>query len=679
MADPDLRPLNFQPMKKLTALSLLAAALFFFNEKMAAQSNFHAFLIGIGDYPAEGGWKRINAVNDLDVIKKTLEQRGVPASNIATLVNGDATRAGILDAFKHDFLEKLNWGDVAYFQFSGHGQQVSDEPNGDEMDGFDEAIVPFDSPMRFEPGVNEGKKLVRDDELSEIFTQIRRKIGPSGNLIVVLDACHSGTGTRGMDIARGTDVIMASPDYVASAMARQSGSSRGYDPFSTGAPSSELAPMASFFGSAQNQLNFETRDENGRGIGSLTYALAKKLNTASPDQTYRGLFEQIKIEMSAIAPRQQPQAEGMLDQEIFGGNMREVAHFFHVTRWNDPSSVAIDAGSIFGLNDGSKVGFFAPETRDPLSARPIATGIVEGAQAFEATIRLDQNLSETEAKSAWVYVLEQNFGPLKIGVSVDLPQNEDVRAAFFEKIGSVPVIETASKKPEIFISEKNGRLEIWNAQDVLLDEISAGDPDRAAEAIVRRILGYVQAKFLRKMDSQSPLVDVSMEIFPVLLDKKTWIEKPIPAAQKRDGAGNFHAKEGDVLKIRLTNRGSKAAYFTLLDIQPDNKLNILVPDVGQAPSEFRIGAGETIEVAQRFEIAPPAGTEVFKLIATEQPIDLRPIAASRGETGQKAVSSPFEMLFSETFGGEKVQSRGGRTLNLAAGSIHVASSTFIID
>ncbi len=657
-----------------------AAALFFFNEKTAAQSNFHAFLIGIGDYPAEGGWRRINAANDLDVMRRTLEQRGVPAANIATLVNADATRAGILDAFQYDFLEKLNWGDVAYFQFSGHGQQVADEQNGDELDGFDEAIVPFDSPMKYEPGQYAGEKLVRDDELSTLFTQIRRKIGPSGNLVVVLDACHSGTGTRGMDISRGTDVIMASPEQVAAIMAGQNGKQRGYDPFSAGAPSSELAPMAAFFGSAQNQLNFETRDEKGRGIGSLTYALAKKLNTARTDQTYRGLFEEIKIEMSAIAPRQQPQAEGTLDQEIFGGNMREVAHFFHVTRWNGPGSVAIDAGSIFGLNDGSKVGFFAPETRDPLTARPIATGTVAGAQAFEATIQLDGSLSETEAKTAWVYVTEQNFGSMKIGVQLDLPQNGAVRDAFLEKIKSFPVIETVGKRAEIYILESNGRVEIWNAQDVLLDEIrTANDPDRAADDLVKRILGYVQAKFLRQMDSQSALVHVTMEIFPVLLDKKTWTEKPIPASEKRDGAGNFHAKNGDILKVRLTNRGTKAAYFTLLDIQPDNKLNVLIPSADQSPSEFRIAAGQVLEVAQRFEIAPPSGTEVFKLIATEQPIDLRPIAASRGETAQKGVGSPFEQLFSETFGGEKIQSRGGRTLNLAAGSIHVSSSTFIID
>ena len=40
-----------------------------------------------------------------------------------------------------------------------------------------------------------------DDELNGALTDVRKKLGPNGHLIVLLDACHSGTGTRGSGMA----------------------------------------------------------------------------------------------------------------------------------------------------------------------------------------------------------------------------------------------------------------------------------------------------------------------------------------------------------------------------------------------------------------------------------------------------------------------------------------------
>ena len=173
-----------------------------------AQPQQYALLIGIGNYPAEGGWQHINATNDLSVIGDALRNRGFQEDHIMMLKDQYATREGILNAWRQGLLPRIHAGDVVYFQFSGHGQQVADD-NGDELDGYDEAIVPYDSPLRYQEGVYRGENLLRDDELNNLFTDLRRRLGPGGNLRVVLDACHSGTGTRGMEPARGTDRPMA--------------------------------------------------------------------------------------------------------------------------------------------------------------------------------------------------------------------------------------------------------------------------------------------------------------------------------------------------------------------------------------------------------------------------------------------------------------------------------------
>jgi len=59
-------------------------------------------------------------------------------------------------------------------------------------------------------------------------------------------------------------------------------------------------------------------------------------------------------------------------------------------------------------------------------------------------------------------------------------------------------------------------------------------------------------------------------------------------------------------------------------------------------------------------------------------VDLRPVTASRG-TGTKSNQAPLERLFGQTFFNDEVLTRGGKTVNLAADSLHVYSTTFIID
>ena len=638
-----------------------------------------ALLIGIGNYPKEGGWQTINAPNDLIVIGEALKKRGFPKENIFLLKDQEATREGILNTWKTVLLPKIKRGDVVYFQFSGHGQQVADD-NGDEVDGYDEAIVPYDSPLRYVEGVYQGENLIRDDKLNKLFDELRKRLGPTGNLMVVLDACHSGTGTRGMEPARGTDRAMASDAYVKETAQKQ-GNSNDKLQLSSPDGAGELAPMAAFFGSAHNQLNFETRDEQGQLLGSLSYALAQKLSQVTPNTSYRGLFEQIRVEMSAIAPRQQPQAEGLLDQELLGGRLLESPNYYRTVRWNDPGSVVVDAGWVQGLNQGAVLGFYPAETREPGQATPLAKGTVQKVLPFEATIVLDKDLRQEAALETWVYVLEQNFGDLKIGLSIQLPENHPVRTALLEKLKPYPMIRL-DEAPELFLNAAGKGTQLIGHGDLLIDEQNGTlSPTLEADRILRRIMGYAQAKYLRKMEAESPILNVSFELVPVEMDPSTLREKnEIPVETKRDASGNLHLQDGDIFKVRVTNRGKKSAYFTLIDIQPDNMINILIPDTGETAAEFRIGPGQTITVPKLFQIGPPAGTEMFKLIATEKEVNLRPIEQSRGDVGTRSNNqNQLEKLFGQTFFNDDIQTRGGKTVNLAAGSIHVHSFTFIID
>lgn len=169
-----------------------------------------ALLMGISHYPKHADatltWPSIHGANDVALLKPTLRAQGF---TVATLTNFQATAACIRSALKALAAESRA-GDLVYIHFSGHGQAYEDL-SGDEDDGWDEAIVPYDAMARYRKGVYEGKNHIIDDELEGYITAIRRKVGKSGFVYLTLDACHTGGSSRGDEMedeelfVRGTD------------------------------------------------------------------------------------------------------------------------------------------------------------------------------------------------------------------------------------------------------------------------------------------------------------------------------------------------------------------------------------------------------------------------------------------------------------------------------------------
>jgi len=150
-----------------------------------------ALIIGISCYEQHKlnqlDWHPIHGTNDVAMIGATLKKQGF---SVARLTNNKATAQNIKKAFIA-LTRQSQTGDIIYIHFSGHGQPVED-CNGDEPDGWDEAIVPYDAGQKYVKNVYDGRNHIIDDELNDLVTGIRRKVGKSGFVYVVIDACHSG-------------------------------------------------------------------------------------------------------------------------------------------------------------------------------------------------------------------------------------------------------------------------------------------------------------------------------------------------------------------------------------------------------------------------------------------------------------------------------------------------------
>ena len=168
-----------------------------------------ALLVGISEYSKnnieanDSVWSNIHGTNDVELLVPTLTRQDF---SITTLRNKEATAIKIRKTFKK-FTSFCHEGDLVYIHFSCHGQPVEDL-NGDEPEGWDEALVPIDAQKTYQKGVYEGKNHIIDDELNEYLREIRTKVGKNGFVYVVVDACHAGSSYRGDEeevITRGTN------------------------------------------------------------------------------------------------------------------------------------------------------------------------------------------------------------------------------------------------------------------------------------------------------------------------------------------------------------------------------------------------------------------------------------------------------------------------------------------
>lgn len=134
-----------------------------------------ALCVGINNYPGAGNDLR-GCVNDANAWKSLLRDHfDFAENNINLIFDAEATKENILNGLR-GLVDGSEAGDVLVFTNSSHGTYIADS-SGDEE--YDEAVCAVD--------VN-----ILDDELREIFSQV-----PDGvYLTVILDNCHSGTGTR---------------------------------------------------------------------------------------------------------------------------------------------------------------------------------------------------------------------------------------------------------------------------------------------------------------------------------------------------------------------------------------------------------------------------------------------------------------------------------------------------
>jgi len=138
--------------------------------------NYWGVIIGLFEYkngaqlPSSAVYNMYNAM---------LSSKNWDKDNLKFIINEKATKDGIKSAIKW-LANVSDENDFVFFYYNGHCSQFPDD-DGDEIDGKDEALIPY------EYNSSKNDPIIRDDELGQWLDEIKAK-----GICLAFDTCHSG-------------------------------------------------------------------------------------------------------------------------------------------------------------------------------------------------------------------------------------------------------------------------------------------------------------------------------------------------------------------------------------------------------------------------------------------------------------------------------------------------------
>jgi hypothetical protein len=248
------------------------------------------------------------------------EGSGLPAA-------GPPTRERILRAIE-SHLMPASRGDVAFFYYAGHGSQIGNLAE-EEDDGFDETLVPADSAQ--------GAPDIRDKELRRLFNRL---LDAGADLTAMIDACHSGSVTRGYgEPARRTRYVTAASTPV-------------NDPPPYGpVPSQHPANPALVISAALEDQVAVDGDASTKGFTAAFFDMLRSDPGASVATLVRRAAAVLR---AAHGGRQKPLVEGPADRAFLRAIPRPASGLSVVTGEHDPTTgaVGLDVGRAVGILPG---------------------------------------------------------------------------------------------------------------------------------------------------------------------------------------------------------------------------------------------------------------------------------------------------------------------------------------
>ena len=343
----------------------------------ARPSRHVALIIGISDYknfilsgpPGQSDLQ--GPRNDVELVRAALRSRlfDNPA-DILILTDSGASKAGIAEGF-HWLIERANDpSDIVVVFYSGHGSNTPDL-DGDEArvtpgDRRDEALVPWDADDIHDPA-----QLVVDDQIGHWLDSLATR-----NVTVIVDACFSGTVTRG---GEETDSRPRGPlESIGDTVAVVSNSTG----FRTGRGYTLITAS-----SANEVASEKVLGDHGEVYGVLTWFLTQAIRGAGPTARYDELFQAFVPQMKGKS-NQTPQLEGDRSALLLSEKQDLPARPFVQVSPAGDGRYRVDEGAIHGVRKAAVYDLF-PATETKFTGPALGQLVIDSLGPLESWGRVN--------------------------------------------------------------------------------------------------------------------------------------------------------------------------------------------------------------------------------------------------------------------------------------------------
>ncbi|KAG8816674.1 hypothetical protein FRC17_000221 [Serendipita sp. 399] len=326
-----------------------------------------ALLIGIDNYhEPRAAPPLLGAVADAQAVERYLKEKlRIPGRNIATLVDKQATRANIIKGIKSLASNSIiKPGDPILIFFAGHGSEAPAPQDWHAHRGKVQLIIPHDYHMNVRTKGRETRVCgIPDRALGALLEDLAEAKGD--NIVVILDTCHSGSGTRqGTRRVRSIRVTERIPEdldrdiWGKAEEGREAETSRAA--VSSGSGYYDDTSHVLLAACASNEVAQEVNRQ-----GAFTRAL---LETLTKDGIKNLTYDQL-IKNLPILPDQNPRCEGQNRNRIWFTTKTTADAPFYEVKTNGTYYI-LQAGSIQGVAPGAE---FSLHPSRNLSSKPIGS------------------------------------------------------------------------------------------------------------------------------------------------------------------------------------------------------------------------------------------------------------------------------------------------------------------
>jgi hypothetical protein len=561
-----------------------------------------ALIVGISDYinfgNVEGG-DLPGAAHDARSMRDALITRyGFPADHVKMLLSRQATREAIKDGITKWLPEHARPGDNIVIFYAGHGSQVWDGPPtpdhphvvaGDESDGLDETLAPADA-------------LAENDKYDIIDDELNRWLGmlPTNNVVVILDNCNSGTGTRDVTpfsrarrLARDLSKLPKPPGFSTRGIKSstdQTGMSDGrVHVLELAASQPDQSAVDAYFPGADGSPSFHG--------GAFTTFLVRSMWRAPAGASYEQVFKTAQEAMKRDRFQQDPEISQdvtLKDSPLFyvEGGSSGAAYATLPVRSVHGSTAEIDGGLALGITKGSVF-----ET--PAGARLV----VQTVDPDSSSVKVASG-SVTNGDMARLTGYRYSESPLRVNVSGIDSESTAALARELQGFNAIQLVTQPDAFAHLLVRRRGTDLRVIGADGfVRHDGIPSGI--KGASQLAGYLKQEAAAKRLADMENPAQSFGVKLSL----------------------AGGKTSFGIGEDISFKATSE--RDGYLTLLDLGTDGKVVMLFPNAEHKSAPIKAGQTLTFptpDMGFQLQIFPPAGRGMVRAFVTPRPLDL-PIPA----------------------------------------------------